>query len=386
VDVNRAYSTIREQGYDYEIDLKDYPTIESIAFLPASSGSSETIDFFQSSSKDFSIRPVYENGTLSGFLKFNIEQTIHPSFEKVRTAANVILVLTSVLIMGVMLYIKYQIINPFNQIMDLPMELSKGTLTGGIPESKSRYLGTFIWGLNMLRDTLEKHKRNELKLLKEKKTMILSISHDIKTPLSAIKLYTRSLLDNLYTDQEKRTGALKGIAQKTVEIENFVGDIIKASNEDFLSFDVPISSFYLEELIQLINQYYQEKLTLIQTEFNIASYSNRLLYGNLDRAQEVLQNIIENAIKYGDGKLIEVHFTQEEGFQLITISNTGITLPDQEVVHIFDSFWRGSNSGGHDGSGLGLYICKQLLNKMEGDIFADIRDGKMHVTVVLKII
>ena len=99
---------------------------------------------------------------------------------------------------------------------------------------------------------------------------------------------------------------------------------------------------------------------------------------------EVLQNVIENAAKYGDGRSITIDFAREENCLLITVSNTGCTLPDNEVIHIFDSFWRGSNSKGKEGSGLGLYICRKLMQQMDGDIYASVHDDLMSVTIVLR--
>lgn len=68
--------------------------------------------------------------------------------------------------------------------------------------------------------------------------------------------------------------------------------------------------------------------------------------------------------------------------QLICVRNSGCALPDTELPHIFDSFWRGSNVKNRSGSGLGLYICRQLMRKMNGDIFARIKDDCMLVTAV----
>ena len=62
--------------------------------------------------------------------------------------------------------------------------------------------------------------------------------------------------------------------------------------------------------------------------------------------------------------------------------NSGCTLPETEYPHIFDSFWRGSNAGNNKGSGLGLYICRQLMYKMNGGIFAEIVNGFMIITVI----
>ena len=111
---------------------------------------------------------------------------------------------------------------------------------------------------------------------------------------------------------------------------------------------------------------------------------NCLLYGDLDRAVEVLQNVCENALKYGDGKQIHISFDEEEDCKLITVENSGCSLKEEEFTYIFDSFYRGSNSDKAKGSGLGLYICKSILHKMDGEIFAKEKNGMFAITVVLK--
>ena len=107
-----------------------------------------------------------------------------------------------------------------------------------------------------------------------------------------------------------------------------------------------------------------------------------LIRGDLDRGVEVIQNLMENAIKYGDGERIDLLLSEEDGCILIGVCNSGCTLPPAELPHIFDSFWRGSNADKQKGSGLGLYICRQLMHKMSGDIFAEAGDGRMIVTAV----
>ena len=114
----------------------------------------------------------------------------------------------------------------------------------------------------------------------------------------------------------------------------------------------------------------------------VGEYTNCMLRGDFDRSVEVLQNIMENAAKYGDGHEIALTFSQEEDCQLITVRNTGCTLPETELTHIFESFVRGTNADNVGGSGLGLYICRQLMHLMNGDIFAEIQEGQMFVTVI----
>lgn len=114
------------------------------------------------------------------------------------------------------------------------------------------------------------------------------------------------------------------------------------------------------------------------------TYSNVLLKGDEDRITEVLQNVMENAIKYGDGKKVAITFSEEEDYRLIHIANTGTSIEEEEMLHLFDSFYRGKNSKNIKGSGLGLYICKTLMRMMEGEIYAESEGDMFAVVVVIK--
>jgi len=281
-----------------------------------------------------------------------------------------------------MIYIKYKILKPFQEITDIPYELSKGNLTAPVKETKNRFFGKFVWGVDMLRENMEQQKQRELDLQRDKKMLLLSLTHDIKTPLSAIKLYAKALSRELYDSREKQHEIADNINAKADEIEDYVSQIVTASREDFLSLDVNIGEFYMSELITKIKQYYSEKLALVKTDFFVGDYTDCLLKGDFDRSVEVLQNVMENAVKYGDGKSIAVDFSEEEGSVLITVSNSGCSLADAELTHIFDSFWRGENAKNKKGSGLGLYICRQLMHKLNGEIFAEIKGDSVRVTSV----
>ena len=289
-----------------------------------------------------------------------------------------------VILAGMLMYLGRYIIKPFNKISELPAELAKGGLNRPLKENKHKYFGKFIWGLDMLRQSLEQAETRRLEQAKAEKTLLLSLSHDIKTPLAAIKLYSSALAKGLYTDKDKQRDTAVSINAKADEIEGYVGEIIKNSTDDFLSFNAEIRDFYLSEVINRLKNYYEEKLAVISVELAIDKYTDCLLSGDPDRLSEVLQNLVENAIKYGDGGYIKVSFDAEEDMRFITVTNSGCTLPESELTHIFDSFWRGSNTGKQPGSGLGLYICRRLMHLMNGDIFAEINGGDMCMTAVCK--
>lgn len=97
----------------------------------------------------------------------------------------------------------------------------------------------------------------------------MSLSHDIKTPLSAIKLYAKALERNLYHEEQKRLEIASSINQKADEIEGYIAEIVKASNEDFLSFEVHNDEFYVKESMEQIRLYYEEKMMLNQIDFTV---------------------------------------------------------------------------------------------------------------------
>lgn len=281
-------------------------------------------------------------------------------------------------------YVYWKVLAPFDRMQQLPAELAKGNLAMPIREEKSKLFGRFLWGMDMLRENLEERQEKELELQRERKTLILSLSHDIKTPLSAIELYTRALAEDLYDTREKKAEALEGISKNIREIKNYVNEITQASREDFLNLEVKEGTFYLSEVISLIREYYGEKLAVRHTEFIVEQEENCLLKGDKDRVVEVLQNLMENAVKYGDGRRIHIFFDTEEDCRLITVENTGTVPEEEELPHLYDSFYRGSNRGNKKGSGLGLYICRSLMRKMDGDVFVKVKEDVFSATAVVR--
>lgn len=295
-----------------------------------------------------------------------------------------ILFLTYTLVLVLLFYIRVHILRPFHEISELPFELSKGHLRTDLNESRNRFFGRFIWGIAMLRDTLSDSKEKELKLLKEKKLLLLSLSHDIKIPLSAIKLYAKALKENIYDSAKERQEAAAQIETHAKEIESFVKEIVSASSEEIITIEVNNSDFYLKDFVEKIREVYQPKAQVTLTELTIGAYENKLLKGDMERAFEVMENLLENAFKYGDGKRITIDFHEEDYCQVIRVFNTGERVPFAQMPHLFDSFFRGSNAADKPGNGLGLYICKQIMNKMDGEIFAESKEDGMSFGVVFR--
>lgn len=365
VEINRLALEIEQSGIEGP-DPSDFKYVTNITEYGE--------DFYKSES-DYAIREI--NGRL-----YRFDYRASDNGKAVIAAVNVILGIMSAFIVIMVLYVKIKIIAPFDKLKNVPYELSKGNLTLPLKENKSRFFSRFIWGVDLLRENIEHQKKRETELQREKKTLLLSLSHDIKTPLSAIKLYAKALSKGLYSEKEKQLEIAENINLKADEIESYVSRIITASKENFLSMEVNSGEFYLSRLVTDIENYYSEKLSLIKTDFEVGRYDDCLIKGDIDRSIEVIQNIVENAVKYGDGKSIYVDFSEEDNCILVSVKNSGSTLSSKELPHIFESFWRGSNSEKQGGSGLGLYICRQLMHKMGGEVFAEIHGEFITVTAV----
>ena len=295
----------RELSQGTQVSAEDYPHITGIYSYDGSP------DFY-SSDGEYLIREI--NGQLWRIEYTDSEQ--HSSSPLI--LMNVFLAAFAAAVIGILLYIRRSIIKPFNEISELPEKLSKGNLTIPLKEKKSRYFGRFIWGLDMLRQELEQSRQRELEYARNEKTFLLSLSHDIKTPLAAIKLYAKALSKGIYTTADKQRSAADSIDGKADEIEGIVKELSANLSSDFMDFDVRSGEFYLSEVMDEIEDYYTDKLSVTRTEFSIEKYSDCMLSGDPDRLVEVLQNIMENAVKYGDGRSISVSFSEEEDWISLT--------------------------------------------------------------------
>lgn len=374
VEVSRVVDEIENGTEISQLDLDKYDYVTDIILCKDDS------QLVKNSSNDYCIKAVGDD-----LYRVEYKNLIKNTYEK-NMWFTIIFVISFSIIMAVLVYVYRLIIVPFNKLERVPYELSKGNLTTELTENKSKYFGKFVWGTNLLRESIETRREKELNMHREKKVLLLSLAHDIKTPLSVIRLNAQALEKGLYKDEAKQKEVAGLVVDKTDEIEKYVTEIISASKDDFLELSVKNGEVYLSEIIDEIKRHYSSKLERLKTDFVIENYNDCLLYGDRNRLIEVVQNLMENAIKYGDKKSIAIGFEREEDCCLLSVRNSGETVRTDELIHLFDSFFRGSNAKKEKGSGLGLYICRNLMNKMDGDIFVKQQEDNFVVTVVIKMI
>lgn len=217
----------------------------------------------------------------------------------------------------------------------------------------------------------EKDITKELEVDRMKSEFISLASHQLKTPITRIKWASEELLgdSDLKLNEVQKT-YLKNIKSSSVEIIDLINAlldiarleagkiVIEKKNTDIKI----IVDQSLEEFMDQSNQKLTTEIKLTNTKI---SADERLLC-------EVYKNLISNAIKYSHEKgEIRVTVEEKDGMILSTISDTGIGIPEEEKSKIFEKFFRTSNAQEKekDGSGLGLYFIKQVIEKMGGEIW-----------------
>lgn len=226
--------------------------------------------------------------------------------------------------------------------------------------------------LTSSRMSMEKTKVEREKI----KTLVSDISHQTKTPLANILLYAE-LLEEKTSDPEEQALA-KQIISQTAKLEFLIQSLVKMSRleSDVLEI-VPVSSPVKPLVEQAVGEIAakakgkQIKVCAPEPDENtIASYDRKWTL-------EALGNILDNAVKYSpEGSRIVVEVTEYEFYVCIRVTDQGIGIPEEERAQIFGRFYRGRQVQQEDGIGIGLYLAREILQKEDGYIKVESKQGE----------
>lgn len=219
----------------------------------------------------------------------------------------------------------------------------------------------------VVRDVTRLHK-----LELSRREFVSNVSHELRTPITTIKSYTETILDSQDMPPETARSFLEVVSSEADRMTRLVFDLLELSRLDYDSSSMPKEKFDLKELLENI----VSKLT-----FEAEAHNHRLslafagkidlFFGNRDRIEQVITNIIVNAAKYTpDGGDIKVSAGQMYGNIYVKVKDNGIGIPKEDLPHVFDRFYRvdKARSRSSGGTGLGLAIAKEIVNAHNGDI------------------
>lgn len=253
------------------------------------------------------------------------------------------------------------IINPVRGIGEAFEELSRGNFSVKVSENQP---------IAEMRDIARQFNRMtyDLSHMEElSNDFITNVSHEFKTPISAIEGYA-TLLQNPKLSAQKHDRYVEKILENSKRLSNMSGKILLLSKLENRETIPDQSEFRLDEQIRRCVLSLEEKWGEKQIEFDI--HLQRIVYfGSCALLEQVWINILDNAIKHSPpGGRIEIKSSCGEGFVRISVADGGDGIPPEAQEHIFDKFYQADTSHTEDGNGLGLALVKRILDMCAGDI------------------
>lgn len=213
--------------------------------------------------------------------------------------------------------------------------------------------------------------KEQLAQLKEtdnlRRELVSNISHDLRTPLSAMQGYLETLIikgENLTGEERERY--LKIARRHTVRLGSLIGDLFELSKLDSANVTPHLEEFSVPELVQDIAQEFQLEAEQKGIALTLSLDANSAhTIGDIGLIQRVLENLVRNAIRFTpDGGEVTLSIAERPKSVAVAVSDTGSGIPDQEIPRIFDRFYRSEQGeeARSDSSGLGLAIVKRILD------------------------
>ncbi|EHO50487.1 cell wall metabolism sensor histidine kinase WalK [Lentilactobacillus kisonensis] len=239
----------------------------------------------------------------------------------------------------------------------------------------------FISGLVcVLRDITEQQRIDQ-----DRRQFVSNVSHELRTPLTSVRSYIEALSDGAWKDPKLAPKFLKVTQDETDRMIRMINDLLTLSRMDSGTQKMEVELVNINELFNyVLNRFdmilkkddHPEKTYTIQRKF-----TNRDLWVDLDtdRFTQVLDNLMNNAIKYSpDGGVITCRLYETRNKVILSISDQGLGIPRKDIPHIFDRFYRvdKARSRQQGGSGLGLAISKEVVEALKGQLWVESVEGK----------
>lgn len=279
-------------------------------------------------------------------------------------------------------YIRKNILIPFRNMKDFAAKIAQGRLDEPLEMDRDNMFGAFSESFDIMREELADAKERERKLQKKERELVASLSHDLKTPVTGIKLTAELMQMRLskkdLTDTDSLNEDAKGIYEKAQQIDELLADLFTSTLDDLGEFKVNCKDEESKVLADIVRNT-DDRSYAVMEEIPAVII-------NIDRKRmvQVIGNIISNSYKYADTR-IDISFEVSGKYLEMQIKDHGPGVPASELDLITNKFYRGKDWKDTDkeGHGLGLYIAKTLMNKMNGDLIAQSDSNGLSISLVI---
>lgn len=308
-----------------------------------------------------------------------IKNVLHASLVKIARAA----ALAALLGLAAAFWLSASLAKPIKNLVAAAREISGGNLNFQIKQQSRDELGFLAEEFNRM--------ANRLRELDEmKKDFVSAVTHELKSPLSALESYLDLMQHDLKTSKlppmTKLMQDISYMKQNTSRLFNFVSDLLTAAKIEKGKFEIKKHPVKVEVLASEVILLLAEKAKQFGVKLSMPALGAlpRLADADAERVRQVLINLLTNAIKYTpDGGDVSVSISNpgpETNQIVVCVKDSGIGIPKDSLQKIFEKFEQVKNartlSHGPKGTGLGLYIAKSIVEAHGGKIWAESSPGK----------
>lgn len=288
---------------------------------------------------------------------------------------------SAVIVAAAFIYIGLRIIRPFEKLTDFAERIAGGDFDLPLNYERTNYFGKFTWAFDCMRREISTARACEKEAIENNKTVIASLSHDIKTPVASIRAYAEGIEAGYGDNPEKRAKYLGVIMRKCDEVAALTNDMLLHSVSDMDKLRINPTEF---ELCGFIRETIPELSVKNNVILKPPSYH---IHINADKSRimQVFENIIANGAKYAKTDVLITAHKTERGAE-ITFRDFGKGVPEEEIPFLFDKFYRGSRIEKENGAGLGLYIVKYVITRSGGEVYAENLPDGFSIKIILPVV
>ncbi len=276
-------------------------------------------------------------------------------------------------------YTYFAVLRPFAKLEKYAGQLAAGNFDIPLDYERKNYFGKFTWAFDSMRREIIAARAGEKQAVENNKTVIATLSHDIKTPVASIRAYAEGL-EAYLGSPEKRQRYLDVIMRKCDEVSKLTNDLFIHSLSDLDKLDIKQTR---TEVCGLLEQAIDE-LDPQGSEIHFEKPSYEFVTrAEPDRLKQIVENIVTNARKYAKTD-IDVALERQGSTLAVKFTDHGKGIPNEDMAFVTEKFYRGHNCEGAQGSGLGLYIVNYLCGKMDAQLLLRNTGHGLEVTVTLK--
>lgn len=308
----------------------------------------------------------------------NSQARIHLMTKDLLLTAFVILIFTAV---AIGLWIYRSIAAPLVKLKKATQNIKEGNLDFVLEVEGTDEFAELFQDFEEMRKRLKESAEEKILLDKENKELISNISHDLKTPITAVKGYVEGIMDGVADTPEKMDRYVKTIYNKTNEMDHLINELTFYSKIDTNRIPYTFSKLNVDDYFGDCAEELTLEMETRGIELLYANYVEKdvLVIADGEQIRRVIHNIISNAVKYMDKRkgVIQLRVKDVGDFIQVEIEDNGKGIAAKDLTNIFERFYRTdvSRNSSKGGSGIGLSIVRKILEDHGGKVWATSREG-----------